>query len=101
MESGRLKRSVIARLNALGFSGPMAYQPESLFVKNGRKLSRVSEPCDPWIVYGCYGERCRSEVASDPHRAADALILWATMPALHELMGEIDKLTEALRACQA
>lgn len=101
MESGRLKRSVIARLKALGFSGPMAYQPESLFVKNGRKLSRVAEPCDPWLVYGCYGDRCHGEVANDPHRAADALILWATMPAMHELSVEIGKLTEALHARQA
>lgn len=37
-------------LNMLGLQAS-CYQPVGLFIKNGRKLPNVPEPCDPWQVF--------------------------------------------------
>lgn len=101
MENSRMKRAAVQRMEALGFYQVHVYQPESLFVKNGRKLARVAEPCDPWLMFACYGDRCFNQVGDSPMAAAEAIIHYTSMPALFELSAEIGKLTEALRARQA
>lgn len=97
MEGSRLKRAALDRLTAAGIAQPTAYQPEHLFRKNGRKLARVAEPEDPWLVYGCYGDRCVQEIDADPREAARRLIARFNLPVLYDLGVEIDNLTGAIR----
>lgn len=82
----------------MGFERAHAYQPQHLFVKNGRKLERVAEPGDPWLIFATIGDRCLSAVAAHPSDAVPVLVLKAAMPELAALGDEIEKLTGAIRA---
>lgn len=50
MKPPKLDHLTAVRLQAMGLTLGLCYQPEHLFVKNGRKLARVAETADPWFV---------------------------------------------------
>jgi hypothetical protein len=97
MASSRLTGASEKLLLDLGFSRPMAYQPQHLFVKNGRRHERVAEPGDPWLVSAAYGDRCISAVAASPAEGASKLIRQMVMPELHELGEAVAGLTMAIQ----
>ena len=97
MASGRLTAASEKLLLDLGFTRPLAYQPQHLFVKNGRRHERVAEPCDPWLVSAAYGDRIFTVQAASPAEGATALIRQAAMPALHDLGAAVADLTTAIR----
>jgi hypothetical protein len=98
VQARSVKDNAVRRLEAMGFERVHAYQPQHLFVKNGRRLERVAEPGDPWLVYATAGDRCLSAIGARPSDAVPVLVLKATMPALGALGDEIEKLTGAIRA---
>lgn len=98
MENRSLKLAAQRRLESLGLDRVHAYQPQHLFVANGRKLPRVPEPSDPWMVFASDGKHCYSAVAATPMEAADRVAKKASLPALYMLGVEIDRLTETIRA---
>ena len=81
----------------LGFTRPMAYQPQHLFVKNGRRHDRVAEPGDPWLVSAAYGDRVFTVQAASPADGATALIRQAAMPAIHDLAEAVAGLTATIQ----
>lgn len=97
MATSRMTAGTEKLLLDLGFTRPMAYQPQHLFVKNGRKHDRVAEPGDPWLVSACYGDRCISAAAASPAEGASAVIRRAIMPELHELGEAVADLAGAIR----
>lgn len=96
MQTRSVKDTAIRRLEAMGFYQVYSYQPQHLFVKNGRKLERVAEPIDPWLTFACYADRCYSAVGATPAATVPKIVLKATMPALAALGDEIEKLTGVL-----
>lgn len=97
MAQSRMTAATEKLLLDLGFTRPMAYQPAHLFVKNGRRHALVAEPCDPWLVSACYGDRCMSAQAASPAEGASALIRRAAMPALFDLGEAVAGLTIAIQ----
>ncbi len=97
MATSRMTAATEKLLLDLGFTRPLAYQPAHLFVKNGRRHDRVPEPCDPWLVSACYGDRCISAQAASPAEGASLLIRRAVMPELHELGVAVADLTTAIQ----
>jgi hypothetical protein len=84
------------------------YQPVTLFVKNGRKLPNVAEPCDPWqcflrrpgefgVVARAVGPTLRDAVEEAFLSMLEPMGLLGSMSRLGE---ELGALTEAVHACQ-
>ncbi len=97
MQARGVKDTAIRRLEALGFTRAHAYQPQHLFAPNGRKLNKVAEPGDPWVVFATTGGKTFSATAATPREAASTIVIAATMPSFAALAAELDKLMEALR----
>ncbi len=50
MKPPKLDHMTAVQIQSMGRTLGLCYQPEHMFIKNGRKLSRVAEPGDPWFV---------------------------------------------------
>ncbi len=50
MKPPKLDHMTAVQIQSMGLTLGLCYQPEHMFIKNGRKLSRVAEPGDPWFV---------------------------------------------------
>lgn len=98
MEKGRMKRTAESRMEALGFTQIHVYQPQSLFVQNGRKLPRCAEPGDPWLMFATQDGICYHQAAADPMGAAERIIAVAIFPEFTALGAALDMLTDTLRA---
>lgn len=98
MENRRVSRTAVQRVESLGFTQVHAYQPASLFQDNGRKLNRVAEPGDPWLMFATASGKCYRHVGADPMEAANGIISAVIFPEFGALSAEIVKLTETIRA---
>lgn len=104
----RLDPAIAARLNDMGLKVGLAYQPESHFIKNGRKLTHVAESGDPWSVTilrrNCVlwadGAQVGRALAATFEDAVEAAIPTGLLSSAMRLDHAVEELTEAIRACQ-
>lgn len=94
-------------LDSMGLKVANAYQPESLFVKDGRKLSRVAIPADPWFVMLARRDtvlwaddaQIGSAQGADFNAAVAAALPTGLRAAMLALETACAALTESLHAC--
>jgi hypothetical protein len=108
----KIPADLARQLNELGLEAS-CYQPVGLFVKNGRKLPNVAEPCDPWHVVLRREDRVPwadgSYVVQAVGPTLREAVEWAInllpkpglMGAVADLGRAVDGLAEAIHACQA
>lgn len=106
MKPPKLDHVTAVQMQSMGLKLGLCYQPEHLFLKNGRKLNRVAEPGDPWLVTLCRMDRIVLQDGYTVSTAIGATFAEAVDRAMPEglkasmLRAEraIDRLVETLRA---
>lgn len=94
------------QIQSMGLTLGLCYQPESLFIKNGRKLARVAEPGDPWMVTlnrldrvpWADGGTVATAVGATFEDAVDAAMPRGLKASMLRAERAIDRLVETLRA---
>lgn len=106
MKPPKLDHLTAVRLQTMGLTLGLCYQPEHLFIKNGRRLARVAEPTDPWFVTLRRMDRVSWEDGSTVGTATAATFddaIYRAMPqgltaAMLRAERAIDRLVEAIHA---
>lgn len=111
MKQPRIDADLARELYHLGLNAS-CYQPVTMFIKNGRKLPNVAEPCDPWHVVlrrndrvaWADGSQVVQAVGPTLREATEAAISSRPKPGLTRAMSDlgqaVDSLVEAFHACQ-
>lgn len=94
------------QLQSMGLKLGMCYQPQHLFIPNGRRLTRVPEPTDPWFVTlsrmdrvtWADGSTVATAIGATFEDALDAAIPRALKASMLRAERAIDRLLETLRA---
>lgn len=109
MKQHKLDHLTAVRLQSMGLKLGPCYQPQHLFVPDGRRLTRVAEPGDPWYVSLCRMDRVLwadgATVATATAATFDDAI-YAAMPtgitaAMLRAERAIDRLLETIHARQS
>lgn len=94
------------RLQTMGLKLGLCYQPQHLFIPNGRRLTRVAEPGDPWMVTlnrmdrvpWADGGAVVTAVGATFQDALDAAIPDGLTASMLRAERAIDRLVETIRA---
>lgn len=94
------------QIQSMGLKLGPCYQPQYLFTPNGRKLTRVAEPGDPWHVSLCRMDRVlwadggtvATAVGATFEDAVDAAIPRGLKASMLRAERAIDRLMETMRA---
>ena len=106
MSRPKLSSIHAARLSELGLKLGLCFQPEWLFVPNGRKLKRVAEPGDPWSVNLVRRDRSilqsghlvATATGATFEEAVESAIPTGLVASMLRLESSVGRLTETIRA---
>lgn len=94
------------QIQSMGLKIGQCYQPQHLFIPNGRRLTRVAEPADPWMVTlnrmdrvpWADGGTVATAVGATFEDAVDAAMPRGLKASMLRAERAIDRLVETLRA---
>lgn len=106
MKPPKLDHMTAVQIQSMGLKLGLCYQPEHLFIKNGRRLTRVAEPGDPWSVTLCRMDRVSwvdgytvsAAVGATFEEAVEKAMPVGLTAATLRLERAVDRLLETIRA---